>query len=102
MNTGFPKLDLAAIAKRYSTPLYFCNRAQILRNLHDFADLLGGANHILFPVKANPCLATLQIWTAIRRGNSITEVYIFALFWSTRPCGYSNGQCRDFPIRILV
>ncbi len=61
MNTGFPKLDIAAIAERYSTPLYFCNRAQILRNLHDFADLLGGANHILFPVKANPCLATLQI-----------------------------------------
>ena len=64
MNTGFPQLDLAAIAERYATPLYLCNRAQILRNLHDFADLLGSAKQILFPVKANPCLAILKILAA--------------------------------------
>lgn len=61
MYTKFPELDTIAIANRYSTPLYLCNRAQILRNLDDFVEFLGSSNHILFPVKANPCLATLQI-----------------------------------------
>lgn len=55
------KLDLAAIARQYSTPLYITNRAQILRHLKDFEVLLGSNHNIYFPVKASPCLATFKM-----------------------------------------
>ncbi|NJK40160.1 MAG: pyridoxal-dependent decarboxylase, pyridoxal binding domain protein [Acaryochloridaceae cyanobacterium SU_2_1] len=57
----FQQLDLAEIARQYSTPLYITNRAQILSNLQAFKNILGENKYIYFPVKVNPCLATFKI-----------------------------------------
>ena len=56
----YKKLDLKLIAERYSTPLYICNRAQIIRNLQGILSLVKSPENILFPVKSNPCLLTLK------------------------------------------
>jgi diaminopimelate decarboxylase len=60
-STWFQRLDLAAIAQQYSTPLYITNRAHILSNLQEFKNILGENRYIYFPVKTNPCLTTFKI-----------------------------------------
>lgn len=57
----FQQLDLAAIAQKYSTPLYITNRTHILSNLQAFKNILGENKYIYFPVKVNPCLTTFKI-----------------------------------------
>lgn len=57
----FQQLDLAAIAQKYSTPLYITNRTHILSNLQAFKNILGENKCIYFPVKVNPCLTTFKI-----------------------------------------
>ena len=54
-------LDIAAIAQKYSTPLYITNWTRIQENLKGFSSLLGSEKHIYFPVKTSPCLATFQM-----------------------------------------
>ncbi|MBZ2178536.1 MAG: diaminopimelate decarboxylase family protein [Acidobacteriota bacterium] len=55
------KLDQAALAKAYNTPLYILNADQLRRNAAQFAALTGSINSIAYPVKANPSISVLRI-----------------------------------------
>lgn len=55
------KLDIAEIARKYSTPLYITNQTRLLENFRGFSDLLSGEKNVYLPVKASPCLAAYRM-----------------------------------------
>jgi len=54
------KINFARFAKQYGTPLNILDLEQLQNNIREYQNIIGSAEQIVFPMYAQPSLATLR------------------------------------------
>lgn len=75
-------LDLRALRLRFPTPTYVLDERRLRDNLNAWADVVGDAANVCYPVKANPSPVVLELlagWGARAECASATEIRLARL-----------------------